>query len=47
LVDPSPWPLTAATAAFTITTSGVMYMHGYEGGGFCFLVGFGLLLATK
>lgn len=47
LVDPSPWPLTAATAAFTMTTSLVMYMHGYEGGGSMLIVGFALLLATK
>jgi len=46
-VDPSPWPLTAATAAFTITTSGVMYFHGYEGGGSGLIIGFTLLLATK
>jgi len=47
LVDPSPWPLVAATAAFTMTTSAVMYMHGYQNGGYFFLLGLGLLLSTK
>lgn len=38
LVDPSPWPLVAATAALAFTTSTVQYMHGYSGGGYvCFL----------
>lgn len=46
LVDPSPWPLTGATAGFTMTTGAVMYMHGYSGGGSLYLLGFGLLLAT-
>jgi len=32
LVDPSPWPLTAATAALMRTTGSVMYFHGYAGG---------------
>lgn len=41
LVDPSPWPLVTASAAFATTTGAVMYMHGYSGGG-AFLT-FGLL----
>ena len=41
LVDPSPWPLVTATAAFATTTGAVLYMHGYNGGG-SFLT-FGLL----
>lgn len=44
LVDPSPWPLTASTSAFLITTSAVIYMQGYHGGGFMFIFGFLLLL---
>lgn len=32
LVDPSPWPLTTAMAAFLTTLGGVLYMHGYQGG---------------
>jgi cytochrome c oxidase subunit 3 len=33
LVDPSPWPLFASLSAFSSTFGGVMYMHGYIGGG--------------
>ena len=40
LVDPSPWPLTTSFAALTMTTGGVMYMHGYAGGGFTLFLGF-------
>lgn len=42
LVDPSPWPIIAAFAAFMVTFGGVLYMHGYSGGGF--LWRFGLLM---
>src|SRR6056300_475602 len=42
LVDPSPWPLFASMGAFTTTFGGVMYMHGYSGGGFA--LSFGLLM---
>ena len=34
LVDPSPWPLTAAFSALMLTFGGVLYMHGYVGGSF-------------
>jgi len=34
LVDPSPWPIVTATAAFGTTTGGVMYFHNYIGGNF-------------
>jgi len=30
-----------------MTSSGVIYIHGFEGGGICFIFGFILLLATK
>jgi heme/copper-type cytochrome/quinol oxidase subunit 3 len=40
LVDPSPWPLITATAAFSLTMSGVQYMHGYSGGGWILLMSF-------
>lgn len=46
LVDPSPWPLVASTAAFGATTGGVMYMHGFSGGGSFFLLSMLLMLAT-
>lgn len=39
LVDPSPWPLFASMGAFTTTFGGVMYMHGYSGGGFALSLG--------
>jgi cytochrome c oxidase subunit 3 len=32
LVDPSPWPRTASTAALMRTTGSVRSFHGYEGG---------------
>ena len=32
LVDPSPWPLVAAFGAFSLTSGGVLYMHGYSKG---------------
>ena len=40
LVDPSPWPLVTATAALSLTFSGVQYMHGYSGGGWFLLLSF-------
>ena len=46
LVDPSPWPLFGALAAFTTTTGAVLYMHAYENGGFVFSLGFLALLYT-
>ena len=39
LVDPSPWPLVASFGAFLATSGGVMYMHGYSGGGFALAMG--------
>lgn len=44
LVDPSPWPLVAAFAAFTLTSGGVLYMHNYSGGGSLLFTGFIFLL---
>jgi cytochrome c oxidase subunit 3 len=32
LVDPSPWPIVAATALFGLTSGAVMWFHGYQGG---------------
>ena len=40
LVDPSPWPLVTATAALSMTLSGVQYMHGYAGGGWILFLSF-------
>lgn len=43
LVDPRPWPLLRSTAALTITSGFVAYMHGYSGGGLFTLLGFFVL----
>jgi len=39
LVDPSPWPIVAAFGAFSATMGGVMYFHGYTGGGLSLSIG--------
>lgn len=43
LVDPSPWPLVASTAAFRRTSGSVMMFHGYSGGSSMTMFGFGRL----
>ena len=44
LVDPSPWPVTGAFAAFLLTTGLVSYMHQFKGGLYLFITGFSLIL---
>jgi len=44
LVDPSPWPLIAASGAFMLTFGGVLFMHGYSGGNFLWKFGFSMIL---
>jgi heme/copper-type cytochrome/quinol oxidase subunit 3 len=44
LVDPSPWPLMASVAAFSLTTGGVLYMHNYILGSSLFKIGLFMLL---
>lgn len=44
LVDPSPWPVTGAFAAFMLTTGLVSYMHKFIGGLLLFTTGFTLIL---
>jgi cytochrome c oxidase subunit 3 len=44
LVDPSPWPIVAAFAAFMFTSGGVLYMQGFIGGWSLFITGFISLL---
>jgi cytochrome c oxidase subunit 3 len=44
LVDPSPWPITAAFAAFMFTSGAVLYMQNFIGGWNLFLTGFFSLL---
>jgi cytochrome c oxidase subunit 3 len=39
LVDPSPWPIVAATGAFAATFGGVMYFHSYQSGSFILSLG--------
>ena len=39
LVDPSPWPFISAMSALMLTFGGVMYLHGYNGGGFLWTLG--------
>lgn len=46
LVDPSPWPLVSATAAFSATSGGVLFMHGYSGGGAFLTFGIVFLVST-
>ena len=44
LVDPSPWPIFGAFAAFMFTTGGVLYMQRFIGGWSLFFSGFVALL---
>ena len=47
LVDPSPWPITAAFSALMLTSGGVLTMHGYNPGTSILFLGFLLLIFTK
>jgi len=38
LVTPSPWPLFTSIALLTLTTSGVLAMHGFSNGGYLFFI---------
>ena len=44
LVDPSPWPLFASIGAFAATSGGVMWFHGYSGGGLLQLSGMATII---
>ena len=44
LVDPSPWPLFSALAAFVSTVGGVMYMHAYTGGKLMLFFGISMII---
>lgn len=46
LVDPSPWPLTAALGAFMLTSGLVLFMHKFVGGLQLLLTGLTLILYT-
>jgi len=43
LVDPSPWPITAAFGGFMLTCGMVMYMHKYIGGWNLLITGFAVI----
>lgn len=40
LVDPSPWPISTSFALLVLTISAVMYMHGFNYGGYLLSLGF-------
>ena len=40
LVSPSPWPLFTSIALLTLTTTGVLTMHGFSNGGYFNIFGF-------
>jgi cytochrome c oxidase subunit 3 len=44
LVDPSPWPIVAATGALMLTFGTVLFMHGYVGGSFLAKLGVLMIL---
>ena len=43
LVDPSPWPISTSFALLVLTLSAVMYMHGFNFGGYFLSLGFALI----
>ena len=46
LVDPSPWPIMGAIAAFFAFGGAVMFMHKIEGGTYIMILGVVLILST-
>jgi cytochrome c oxidase subunit 3 len=38
LVSPSPWPIYTSAALFTVTTTGVLSMHGFFFVGYLFFI---------
>ena len=44
LVDPRPWPLVASIGAGTMLSGGVMWFHGYNGGGITLIFGMASVL---
>jgi len=40
LVDPSPWPILTSFSLLNLTIGAVLYMHGYNNGGFVLTIGF-------
>jgi len=46
LVSPSPWPLFTSIALLTLTTTGVLTMHGFSNGGYFLTLGFLSLIGS-
>ena len=46
LVSPSPWPLFTCVALLTLTTAGVLFMHGFSNAGYLLTLGFISLVAS-
>ncbi len=46
LVDPSPWPLVCALAAFVMMNGSVMYFHSFSGGNFVMFLGLIFVVLT-
>ena len=46
LVSPSPWPIYTSTALFTVTTTGVLSMHGFFFVGYLFFIALLNLIAS-
>ena len=46
LVDTSPWPFVTSISALTTATGFVMYMHSYQFGAYCFILGLLSLFST-
>ena len=46
LVSPSPWPIYTTTALFTVTTTGVLSMHGFFFVGYLFFIALFNLIAS-
>ena len=40
LVDPSPWPILTSFSLLNLTIGAVLYMHGYNNGGYILSIGF-------
>lgn len=46
LVSPSPWPLYTCIALLTLTTSGVLTMHGFNNASYCLMLAFISLISS-
>jgi len=46
LVSPSPWPLFTCVALLTLTTAGVLTMHGFSNAGYLLTLGFISLISS-